>query len=71
MAADLTVVEDHRQGVGHDTDQGQHDEGAVLMGGGSLQVTIRGDGLKDLRVDRPATAGLVGESFRGTAALPQ
>src|ERR1035441_11038267 len=31
MAADLTVVEDHRQRVGKDTDHGQHDEGTVLM----------------------------------------
>ena len=34
MAADLTVVEDHRQRVGKDADHGQHDEGTVLMGGG-------------------------------------
>src|ERR1035437_7007304 len=56
MAADLTVVEDHRQCVGKDTDHGQHDESTVLMGGGLLQVTIRGDGLKGLGVDHPATA---------------
>src|ERR1035437_2616919 len=54
MAADLTVVEDHRQCVGKDTDHGHHDESTVLMDGGLLQVTIRGDGLKGLG-DRKST----------------
>ena len=54
MAADLTVVEDHRECVGKDTNHGQHDEGTVLMGGGPLQAAIGGDGLKGLHADRPA-----------------
>src|ERR1039457_2988102 len=68
MAADLTVVEDHRQRVGKDTDHGQHDEGTVLMGGGLLQVTIRGDGLKGLHVDRPAAASELVDEIRRNGA---
>src|SRR5665811_495807 len=70
MAADLTVVEDHRQCVGKDADHGQYDEGTVLMGGGLLQVAIRGDGLKGLRVNGPATASeLVDEARRNSAKI--
>src|ERR1035438_628570 len=68
MAADLTVVEDHRQRVGMDTDHGQHDEGTVLMGGGLLQVTIRGDGLKGLHVDRPAATHSIVDEIRRNGA---
>src|ERR1035441_637931 len=68
MAADLTVVEDHRQRVGKDTDHGQHDEGTVLMGGGLLQVTIRGEGLKGLHVDRPAAASELVDEIRRNGA---
>src|ERR1035441_3473808 len=67
-AADLTVVEDHRQRVGKDTDHGQHNEGTVLMGGGLLQVTIRGDGLKGLHVDRPAAASELVDEIRRNGA---
>ena len=56
MAADLTVVEDHCQRIGKGPDHSQHDEGAILVSGRLLQVTIRSDGLKGLHVDRPATA---------------
>src|SRR6266545_4664482 len=68
MAADLTVVENCGESEGQDTDHGQHDEGTVLMGGGLLQVTIRGDGLKGLSVDRPAAATELMDEVRRNGA---
>jgi len=56
MAANLPIVEDHGQRIGHHPDHGQHDQGGALMDGGMFEVAVGGNGLKHLGIDAPATA---------------
>src|SRR5207253_10055491 len=68
MAADLAVVEDQGQGLGKKPDHGQHDQRRGLMDSGMFEMTVRGDGLKNFRIDSPtAAAELMNEQRRDRA----
>src|SRR5260370_20380432 len=70
MAADLAVVEDQGQGIGKKPDHGQHHQGRGLVNGGGFEVTVRGEGLKDFRIDSlTAATELMNEQRRDRAEV--
>src|SRR5450759_608373 len=65
MAADLAMVEDQRQGISQKPDHGQHDQRRGLVHGRMFEMTVGGDGLKNLGIDSPpAAAELMDEQRR-------
>ena len=65
MAADLAVIEDQRQGISQKPDHGQHDQRRGLVHGRVFEMTVGGDGLKNLGIDSPpAAAELMDEQRR-------
>ena len=69
MAADLAMVEDQRQGISQKPDHGQHDQRRGLVHGRVFEMTVGGDGLKNLGIDSPpAAAELMDEQRRCPAS---
>ena len=56
MAEHLAMIEQQAERVGQQADHGQHHQSLTLTRGRLLQMRIRDDGVKDLRIDLPAAA---------------